>query len=315
MSHHHHTHDHAGCGHHHHHVTPTNYGWAFILGLGLNVLFVGLEVFYGLISHSMALLADAGHNLSDCAGLLLAGLAYFLSKRKPTAHFSYGWHAVPILAALANALLLFGATIWIGVEAVARLVSDTPPEVAGGTVMIVAAAGVAVNGLSALFFRMGATQDVNMRGAYLHLLADAAVSLGVVGSGALILWTGWTWIDSVTSILITIIILRVSWGLLTQTWRMSLQAAPDNVDPLAVQAFLERQAGVSEVHDLHIWPIGTRDVALSVHLVMPAGHPGDAHLRDLNRALQQEFGVTHATVQVELGDTGVECPYAPPHAL
>lgn len=311
MSHHHH---HAGCGHAHHHA-PTRYGSAFVIGLALNLIFVGLEVYFGLIARSMALLADAGHNLSDCAGLALAGLAYALSKRMPTAHFSYGWHAIPILAALANAVLLFGATLWIGFEAVSRLMTDTPPEVAGGTVMAVAAAGVVINGLSALLFRMGAARDVNMRGAYLHLLADAAVSLGVVISGALILWTGWGWIDSVTSILITGVILRVSWGLLTQTWRMSLQAAPDTIDPLAVQEFLKQQEGVREVHDLHIWPIGTRDVALSVHLVIPGGHPGDAYLHTLNKGLQHQFGVTHATIQVELGDTGTECPYAPPHAL
>ncbi len=312
MSHHHHAHDHSACSHHH---TPTQYGRAFIIGLALNIIFVVVEVYFGLISKSMALLADAGHNLSDCAGLVLAGVAYFLSKRPPTAHFSYGWHAAPILAALVNAVFLLIATLWIGFEAISRLLSDMPPEVKGDMVMGVAAAGVLINGVSALLFRAGAKQDANMRGAYLHLAADAAVSFGVVISGAIISATGWVWVDSITSILITVVILRVSWSLLLQTWRMSLQAAPDTIDPQAVHDFLSEQLGVREVHDLHIWPIGTRDIALSVHLVMPSGHPGDEWLRNLDYQLRAHFGVTHTAIQVELGDTDVECPYAPPHAL
>ncbi|MES2728713.1 MAG: cation diffusion facilitator family transporter [Pseudomonadota bacterium] len=317
MSHSHsHSHGHGPCNHSHgHHHAPAEYGRAFIVGLLLNAVFVVAEVYFGFLSRSMSLLADAGHNLSDCAGLILAGLAYYLAKRAPTAMFSYGWHAAPIIAALLNAMMLVIGTVWIGYEAVTRLVLDGPGDVASGTVMAVAAAGVLVNGLSALLFRKGAAHDANLRGAYLHLAADAAVSLGVVISGLVISLTGWNWMDSVTSLLITVIILRASWGLLRQTWRMTLQAVPDNIDPVAVYDFLKAQDRVADVHDLHIWPIGTRDVALSVHLVMPGGHPGDLYLQSLNRLLQEKFAITHAIIQVELGDTGMECPYAPAHIL
>jgi cobalt-zinc-cadmium efflux system protein len=296
-----HSHDH---GHRHGHGhAPADHGPAFAVGVALNLAFVGVETVAGFLSGSMALLADAGHNLSDVLSLALAWGASVLAKRPPAGPFTYGFKSSTILAALANAGLLLVAIGGIAFETLNRMAS--PPAVEGRVMMIVAGIGILINAATALLFMRGHHRDLNIRGAFLHMVADALVSLGVVVAGGLILLTGERWIDPVTSLVIVLVIAWGTWGLLKASVRLSLNAVPDHIDEAAVRARLVALPGVARVHDLHIWPMSTTEAALTAHLVIPGGHPGDAFLHTLAHDLDHEFGIGHATVQVETG--GRDC--------
>lgn len=289
-------HSHGAQDHAHHHA-PADYGRAFLLGTLLNVGFVAVEATYGLMSGSVALLADAGHNLSDVLGLLLAWGAATLSRRERSANFTYGLRRSSILSALFNAVFLLVATGAIAFEAIHRL-SD-PRPVAGGVVIAVAAVGIVVNGVTAMLFAGGARNDLNIRAAFLHMAADTAVSAGVVASGLLILVTGWLWIDPATSLAVVTVVLVGTWGLLRRSVNMALDRVPEHIVPAAVISLLEHLPGVARVHDLHIWSLSTTEVALTCHLVMPGGCPGDEFLSGVSNALREQFGIGHATLQVE----------------
>ena len=294
----HHEHD------HHHAHGPADFGRAFAIGTALNLGFVLLEGTAGFLTDSVALLADAGHNLSDVLGLLVAWAGVELAKRPASKRFTYGLRGSSILAALTNSVLLLVAVGAIAWEAIGRF-SD-PPAIAGGTVMIVAGLGIVVNLSTALLFARGRKSDINIRGAYLHMAADAAVSAGVVIGGGLILLTGSEWIDPAVSLVIVAVILWSTWGLARELLTMVLQAVPDGIDADAVRSTLASLPGVARVHDLHIWPMSTTEAALTAHLVMPGGHPGDAFLIDLQHRLAHDFRIDHTTVQIELGE-GAEC--------
>jgi cobalt-zinc-cadmium efflux system protein len=314
-SHAHHEHDHAH-GHGHSHAgpvhAPANFGRAFAIGIALNTVFVVAEAGYGFIANSTALLADAGHNFSDVLGLIAAWIAAVLSRRPPTPRLTYGLRNTSILAALLNAVLLLIAAGAIILEAVQRFLHPAP--VATTTIIVVAAIGIAVNGFTAWLFASGRRDDINIRGAYLHMAADAAISLGVVIAGAIILITGWLWIDPITSLLIVSVIVWSSWGLLRDSTSMSLAAVPSTIDPGAVRGYLSALPGVSSIHDLHIWPMSTTETALTAHLVAPAGHPGDAFLIETCRQLSQRFGIGHATLQIETAAV-IHCTLAPDHVV
>ena len=304
----HHGHAHGPGGHVH---APKSFGRAFAVGIGLNLGFVVIEAAYGLASNSMALVADAGHNLSDVLGLAAAWIASVLVTRRPSARFTYGLRGSSILAALFNAVFLLVATGGILVEAVRRLLEPAP--VAGTTVMAVAALGIAINGFTAWLFASGAGSDINIRGAYLHMAADAAVSLGVVLAGLAILATGLDWIDPAVSLVIAGLIVWATWGLLRDSVGMALAGVPPGIDPAAVRACLAGRPGVADLHDLHIWPMSTTEVALTAHLVM-APAPGAARIApDFLRAtadeLRTRFGIAHATLQIEAaGETVCTLP-------
>ena len=315
MSHDHHHHDHAhghshahGHGHHHHHAPVEGHGRAFALAIGLNTAFVAIEFVYGFLANSTALMADAGHNLSDVLGLVLAWGAAVLAKRAPSARYTYGLRSSSILAALANALLLLAACGAIAWEAVQRIAEPHP--VAGVTVSVVAAIGVAINGFSAWLFMAGSKGDLNVRGAYLHMAADAAISLGVVISGLVIMATDWTWLDPAVSLAIVLVIVWGTWSLLRESVQMAMAAVPASVDAHAVEHFLEARPGVAGVHDLHIWAMSTTETALTAHLVMPGGYPGDAFLDETVAALRKEHGIAHCTLQVEEGTSTHGCALA-----
>ncbi|MBW4329809.1 cation diffusion facilitator family transporter [Stakelama sp. CBK3Z-3] len=297
---HHHGHDHNhALGHAHAHV-PADFGRAFAIGAILNIGFVVVEGGAGLIWGSMALLADAGHNLSDVLGLLIAWAGAELTKRPPSKRFTYGLRGSSILAALGNTLLLMIAVGAILLETIQRLAD--PPPVAGGMVMIVAAVGIVINGVTAWLFASGRKGDVNIRGAFVHMAADAMVSAGVVIGGALILWTGAAWIDPVVSLIIVAVIVWSSWGLFRTSIGMALQAVPPGIDHDAVMETLHMLPGVAHIHDLHIWPMSTTESALTAHLYMPAGHPGDAFLIALQERLLHDFGIDHITIQIEVSE-------------
>jgi cobalt-zinc-cadmium efflux system protein len=298
-----HDHDDHGHGHGHSHA-PATFGKAFAIGTALNMGFVIVEASYGIIAGSMALLADAGHNLSDVLGLLIAWGASTLGRRTPKGRYTYGFRSSSILAAVLNALLLLVAIVIIAVEAIRRF--SEPAPVAGGTVMIVAAVGILINGITAWLFMSGRKGDLNIRGAFLHMAADAAVSAGVVLAGFIILKTGLTWIDPVTSLVIVAVIAIGTWGLLRDSVNMSLQAAPPGLNPDEVADFLRGQEGVHGVHDLHVWPMSTTETALTVHLLVPAGYPGDSYTARVSSELKDKFGIDHATIQIET-DAATPC--------
>ena len=301
-----HSHDHA-LGHAHVHA-PASFGKAFAIGITLNTALVVAEAVYGYLGNSTALLADAGHNLSDVLGLIVAWGASIAARRAPSGRFTYGLRASTILAALANAVFLLVATGAIGWEAILRL--REPEPIAGVTVMVVAGIGILVNGFTAMLFARGRKDDINVEGAYLHMAADAAVSLGVVISAALIIWTGWLWLDPVTSLAICAAILWSTTSLLRGSIDMSMAAAPKGTDLAAIKAFLLERPGVSGIHDLHVWPISTTETALTCHLVMPAGTTGDAFLMETAQLLRTSFRIGHTTLQVEThADNG--CALAP----
>lgn len=296
-----HAHGHShGIGAHSH--APTSFGRIFAVTTGLNIALVIAQVGFGLWANSLALLADAGHNLSDVMGLVLAWAAFAFAGWRPSASFTYQMRAASILAALANALLLVGAVAIISWEAIARF--SAPQEVGSGTVMLLAAIGVAVNGASAWLLSRGSKSDLNMHGAFMHMVADAAVSVAVIAAGFGIWLTGWQWLDPAVSLLISAVILVGTWRLLRDSLRLALNAAPREIDTSAVRGYLEGLPEVQGLHDLHIWAMSTTETALTAHLVTPAGHPGDAFLHRLAHDLEHRFGICHATVQIELENQG-----------
>jgi cobalt-zinc-cadmium efflux system protein len=305
LSAHHHAHDHV-------HV-PGVYGAGFALGLALNLGFVALEAAFGVIGNSVALLADAGHNLSDVLALAIAWAASVLAQHRPSRRFTYGFRSSSILAALFNAIVLLIAVGAIAVEAVNRLAAPAP--VAGGLVMAVAGAGIFVNGTTALLFLRDRHRDLNRRAAFLHMAGDAAISLGVVLAAAVILQTGWLWIDPAVSLVIALVIVATTWRLLTDAVNLALHGVPSGIDAAAVRAHLGRVRGVCAVHDLHIWPMSTTETALTCHLVMPEGHPGDAALAHLSQELHERFAIDHATIQIETGDPEHPCKLVPDHVV
>lgn len=305
-SHHAHGHDH---GHHHH--APKDFGRAFAIGIGLNTAFVIAEVAAGLWSGSLALLADAGHNLSDVLSLVVAWGATVLARAAPTSRRTYGLSKATILASLTNAVLLLVAVGVIVSEAVHRFMEPAP--IATGPVMAVAAIGVVINTATALLFLRG-QEDLNIRGAFLHMAADAAVSLAVVIGALVIAFTGLLWIDPALSLLIAAVIVAGTWGLLRDSVDLALDAAPRGMDVEAVRAWLASQPGVTEVHDLHIWAMSTTETALTAHLVRPENSDGDAFLHQTCEGLAHRFGIGHATLQVEQGQSE-SCRLALVHAV
>ena len=308
-----HDHDHTGHAHvqeqahahgHHHHA-PANHGRAFAIAIALNSIFVVVEFAYGFLANSTALMADAGHNLSDVLGLMLAWGAAILARRQPNGRYTYGLRSSSMLAALFNSLLLMLACGAIAWEAVQQLLHPNP--VAGATVAVVAAIGIAINGVSAWLFMAGSKDDINIRAAYQHMAADAAISAGVLVAGLIVAYTGWNWLDPAVSIGIVILILLGTWSLLAESMRMMLAAVPGNVDAPRVEQFLRARAGVSDVHDLHIWSMSTTETALTAHLVMPAGYPGDSAMDAINAELRKRFKIHHSTLQIEQGTTVHAC--------
>ena len=302
---------HAGHDHDPHHAhglghvhAPANFGKAFAIGVAINAAFVVLEVVYGIIGHSVALLADAGHNLSDALGLGVAWAAVILARRRPTSRFTYGLGGTSILAALFNAVFLLVVTGGLTWEAIQRF--HAPQEVAGKTVMIVAACGIVLNGVCAWLFASGRKGDLNIKGAFMHMAADALVSLGVVAAGLVILLTGWQWLDPLVSLVINAVIVWGTWSLLTGSLTMALNAVPPNVDLVEVRKFLLGLRGVSGVHDLHVWCLSTTEIALTCHLVTPNGHPGDDMLIQVAQELNEHFGISHATLQPELQEPSAD---------
>ncbi len=291
-------------GHNHQH-DHGDLGRAFALGVGLNTAFVVAEAGFGLATGSLALLADAGHNLSDVLGLLLAWGATWLATRSPTRRRTYGLRRSTILAALLNAMLLLVAVGGISWEAARRLWLPQPPP--GPAVIWVAAIGIAINTATALLFLRGGQRDINVRGAFLHMAADAAVSLGVVIAGILMQLTAWAWIDPAVSLAIAAIILVGTWGLFRESLDLALDAVPSGIDPQSVHEYLSGLDGVAAVHDLHIWALGTTHAALTAHLVMPEPADHDALLAEVSRQLHDRFGIEHATLQIERG-TSEACP-------
>jgi cobalt-zinc-cadmium efflux system protein len=273
---------------------------AFAFGMGLNIAFIAAEVIYGVRAHSLALLADAGHNLSDVLGLGLAWTALVLGQQPPSGRHTYGLRRASIFAALANAILLLVAIGGIAWEALMRI--GHPQPTAGGVVVVVAGLGVVINGLTALLFVSGRKQDMNIEGAFLHMAADAAVSLGVVVAGFAILRTGWLWLDPVISLAITAVIVWGTWGLLRESWWLAMDAVPRSVDLPAVDAYLRGLPGVTAVHDLHIWGMSTTETALTVHLVKPGAEVDDGLMQRINDELHVRFGIGHATIQLERGE-------------
>jgi cobalt-zinc-cadmium efflux system protein len=308
-----HEHDHGGHGHNHiGHGHTANFGRAFAIGIGLNAAFVIIEAGYGFTANSTALLADAGHNLSDVLGLVVAWIAAVLSRRPPTPRLTYGLRKTSILAALLNAILLLIACGAILLEAIQRLIHPEPIE--SLTVIVVAAIGIIINGVTAWLFASGRNTDLNIRGAYLHMMADAAVSFGVVLAATAIMATGRLWLDPAMSLVIVAVIVAGTWSLLRESAAMTLAAVPSGIDPAAVRDFLAGHPNVASIHDLHIWSMSTTETALTAHLVMPAGNPGDAFLIETCRELQRRFGIGHATLQVETS-ADVDCALAPDHVV
>lgn len=300
-------HDHHAHHHHAHDLfDPTQR--AFAVGVLLNLIFVGAELYYGFWANSLALLADAGHNFSDVIGLLIAWGALLLAKRKPSERFSYGLRSTTIMAALVNAMFLLlavGIIIWEGFH---RLFSPVP--VNGGVMIWVALLGVLINIGTALMLQHGSKTDINVRGAFLHMMADAAVSVGVVVAGMGMLWLGWLWLDGAVSILISAVILWGTWGLFKESINLSLHAVPAQIDMGTVHDYLVGLPGVSEVHDLHIWAMSTTEIALTAHLLMPSGHPGDEFLSEVSDGLEKNFHIDHPTLQIEIASCAVPCRIA-----
>jgi cobalt-zinc-cadmium efflux system protein len=306
------SHDHHGHSHSHGHAAP-DYGRAFAIGIALNLAYVAAEAGYGLAAGSLALLADAGHNLGDVLGLGLSWGAAMLGRRGPSVRFTYGLRSSSILAALANAVILLVVTGGIVWEALWRL--GHPVAVTGETVAWVAAAGIAVNGATALLFVSGRRQDLNLRSAFLHMAADAFVTAGVLAAGIAIALTGLRWLDPAVSLAVSAVIVYGAWDLVKQAVSLALDAVPAGIDAGAVRTHLLALPGVAALHDLHIWGMSTTETALTCHLVMPGGHPGDEALSLIAGDLEHEFGIRHATIQIELGDSGAVCALIPEHVV
>ncbi|RIH64917.1 cation transporter [Mariniphaga sediminis] len=282
--------------HTHEHTHQISHGKAFALGIGLNIVFVVVEIVYGLLANSSALLADAGHNASDVLGLAFAWTAAWLATLRPRGKYTYGLRKTTILVSILNALFLFGAVVAIGWDAVGKL--QNPQPVGGKQVMIVAGIGVVINSLTALLFIRGQKEDLNIRGAFLHMAADAGVSLGVVLAGLLISLTGKTWIDPMVSFVIIAVILWGTWRLFSDSVNLALDAVPKNIDIEKVRLYIESKNGVQNLHDLHVWAISTTQVALTAHLVMPGGNDDD-FISQLQDDLKKKFNIRHTTFQIE----------------
>lgn len=309
-------HDHerdaSGHSHSHDHAHgPARFDRAFAIGVALNVGFVAVEAVYGVFANSLALLADAGHNLSDVAGLLLAWGAAWLGRRQPTAKRTYGYGRTTILAALANATLLLVAIGAIGWEAIRRF--QDPQPVQGTTVMVVAAIGIVVNGATALLFMRGREGDINVRGAFVHMAADAAVSAAVVAAGLVIVFTHWLWLDPVVSLVVVMVVAIGTWGLLKDSVALAIDSVPTGIDPDEVSGFLSGLPAVTGVHDLHIWPLSTTLTALTAHLVRSDDHVDDAFTAEVSAELKRRFGIAHATLQLETGR--IACHLEPAHVV
>src|SRR5437868_4742150 len=305
--------DHQRHSHNHHDHADPSYGRAFAIGIALNLAYVGGEAVAGILSGSLALLADAGHNLGDVLGLALSWGAAVLSRRQPSGRFTYGLRSSSILAALANAIILLVVTGGIAWEALWRL--SHPIPVAGGTVAWVAAAGILVNGATALLFARGRQRDLNLKSAFLHMAADALVTAGVVIAGIAIALTGLPWLDPAVSLIISAVIVYATWDLIRSAISLALDAVPEGIDATAVRAHLAALPGVAAIHDLHIWGMSTTETAMTCHLVMPGGHPGDAALGRLARELETRFGIHHSTIQIELADSDEVCVLTPEHVV
>lgn len=305
-----HRHDHGHHGHgshgHGHHHAPASFGRAFAVGILLNITFVAVEAFYGWKSSSLALLADAGHNLGDVGGLLLAWAAIAAGNRQPDNRHTYGWRRGSILAGFINAVLLLGAMGFLLWEAIQRF--QSPQPVGGMTVMVVAAIGVVINGLTAMLFMRGSHDDINIRGAFLHMAADALVSVGVVLAGALYLWQGWQWIDPLVSILIALVIVWGTWSLFRQSLHLLFDGVPEQINLPAVRQCLMAIEGVADVHDLHVWALGSSELALTAHLVVADNHPDREGLLQFAIAeMQEDFGIRHVTLQLESTGFARQC--------
>ena len=300
-------HDHA---HHHHDHTPDHFGVAFAVATVLNLALVIGQVWYGLAANSLALLADAGHNFGDVLGLILAWGAIVIANWRPSNRFTFRMHAASILSAFANGVILLVATGAIAWEAIRRF--SEPQPVASTTMMVVAALAVVVNGVSAWLLSRGDKSDINVRGAFLHMLADAGVSVAVIVAALGIKFTGWQWLDPVASLLIAAVILWGTWGVLRESIRLTLNAAPREIDPHDVRQYLAGLPQVAGVHDLHIWAMSTKETALSCHLVTPQGHPGDDFLKHVAHELDHRYEICHSTIQIELAPDGcaIRCDHA-----
>ena len=304
--HHHHAHNDAHATGSHHSHAPAEFGQAFAIGIVLNAVFVAIEAFYGWKINSLALLADAGHNLSDVAGLILAWGAVVAGRRRADHQHTYGWKRASILAAFINAVVLLVAMGSLGWEAALRLRSPEATE--GWTMMAVAGVGIVINTATALLFMRGSHGDLNIRGAFLHMAADALVSLGVVIGGALYLWQGWAWLDPVMSLAIAVVIVVGTWGLFKQSLHLLFDGVPDGVDLLAVRQLLLDLPGVAGVHDLHVWAMGTSENALTAHLVLAEqGADPTAVLQEADHELHEHFGIRHATLQLESPAYAQQC--------
>lgn len=290
-------HDHA---HGHQGHPKPNYNRAFVIGITLNIGFVIVEAVFGFLNNSLALLADAGHNLSDVLGLILAFGASWLVRRRPTQRYTYGLRRSSIMAALLNASFLLVAMGAIVIESIRRFSHPTP--VSGSTVIGVALVGIVINGITAMLFMSDRERDLNIKGAFVHMAADALVSAGVVLAGIAILRTGWLWFDPVVSLIIVAVIVAGTWNLLRDSVNLTLDAVPEGIEPQAVRTYLAELPGVVEVHDLHIWAMSTTETALTAHLVMLTGSPGDAFLSKITIELHDKFGIEHTTIQVETGN-------------
>jgi cobalt-zinc-cadmium efflux system protein len=304
----HHDHDHGVHGH-----APASFGRAFAFGIGLNLIYVVTEAGYGIVAHSLALLADAGHNLGDVLGLATAWTAFQLGKRLPSRRFTYGFGRSSVMAALGNAVVLLIVTGGIAWEALRRLMA---PEPSGGlTIIVVAAIGIAVNGTTALLFMAGRKGDLNIRGAFLHMASDALVSLGVVVAGALILATGWLWLDPAISLIVSTVIVAGTWSLLQASVNLSLDAVPAGIEHAAVDAYLAGITGVVEVHDLHIWGLSTTEAALTAHLICDDAAGKEALLPEICGTIRERFGIGHVTIQIETPAVATLCALRPDHVV
>ena len=307
-----HGHSELARGHSHAH-TPLDYGRAFAIGIALNLVYVIGEAIAGIVSGSLALIADAGHNLSDVLALSLSWGAAVLSRRRPSDRFTYGLRSSSILAAFANAMILLVVTGGIAWEAVERITQPVP--VASTIVIWVAGAGILVNGVTALLFASGSKRDLNLKSAFLHMAADTLVTASVVAAGIAIALTGWFWLDPAVSLVVSAVIVIGTWGLVKSAIGLALDAVPEGVDAAAVRVYLLGISGVTGLHDLHIWGMSTTETALTCHLVMPNGHPGDAMLGAISEQLHHRFGIHHATIQIELADTDEACVLTPEHVV
>lgn len=302
-------HDHSGHAHGGGGHVPSSFGRAFAIGISLNLAFVSVEAFYGVVAHSVALLADAAHNLADVSGLLIAWGASHLAKRQPTATRTYGWGRSTILASLTNAVVLLLGCGAIALEAARRF--QDPQPVAGGTVMWVAAFGILINGATAMLFMRGRENDLNIKGAFLHMAADAAVSAGVVVAALLIVYTGWLWLDPVISLLIVVVITVGTWGLLRDSVNLAMDEVPGGIEMAQVQSSLLALPGVVEVHDLHVWALSTTETALTAHLVHDGSANASEVIRQASDEVRKRFRIGHSTIQVETAEHANSCELRP----